>query len=317
MWIPPPTVTEHNGEPLAADGEFFVAPPAEIGAIRSAHTSLKKGERAKPMPIRAAIVLAAGAVGFLLAMGFHRMTGLLFIPASVTGTQPALWAGIFGLLAAYLGWRGSGFVGTCTFTGDNGCAQYRCEGDRATVVQSSVFLFKGATALSTRLIRRVKNGQYFGTKFYFHWYSSPFEKAIYGIFGSHHADFKTPPAENIYNFARAVESAWYDFATPAIDAEFIRQGFVKFYMGYSNWAVLGRGFIEIMDKNGKVSRCAAADIGSAKLRDAYLTIRRKDAKSSLFDLFNAEGVFGFDYAAMYNARLFLYLFEKSLGIRVQ
>ena len=102
-----------------------------------------------------------------------------------------------------------------------------------------------------------------------------------------------------------------------LDAEFTRQGFVKFYMGYSNWAVLGRGFIEIMDKDGKVSRCAAEDIGSAKLREGYLTIRRKDAKSSLFNLFNSEGVFGFDYAALHNGRLFLYLFEKSLGIRVQ
>jgi hypothetical protein len=317
VWSPPPTVTEHNGDRLDPELEFFVAPPAEIGAVRSAHTSLKKGERARPTPIRAAVGLGVGAVGFLLSMGFHRMTGILFIPASVTGTPPALWAGIFGLLAAYLGWRGSGFAYECNFAGDSGCAQFRCEGDRATVVRSSVFLFKGASAVSTRLIRSVKNGQYFGTKYYFHWYSSPFEKSIYDISGIHHADSKTPPARDLYNFARAVESAWYDFVTPAINAEFTRQGFVKFYMGYNCWAAFGRGFIEITDKEGRVSRCAAEDIGSAKLRDGYLTIRRKDAKSSLFDLFNSQGVYGFDYAAIRNGRLFLYLFEKSLGIRVQ
>ena len=88
-------------------------------------------------------------------------------------------------------------------------------------------------------------------------------------------------------------------------------------MGYERWAVLGRGFIQIVDKDGKASRCAAEDIGSAKLRDGYLTIRRKDAKSSFFDLFNHEGVFGFNYCAIDNARVFLYLFEKFLGIRVQ
>jgi hypothetical protein len=180
-----------------------------------------------------------------------------------------------------------------------------------------VFHFKDASAVSTRLIRRLKNGQYHGSKFYFHWYSSDTEKSVFDLTGSHHADAKTPPAGNLYNFARAVESAWYGYVTPKLDAEFTHKGFVKFYMGYNRWAVLGRGFIQIVDKDGKVSRCAAEDIGSARLHDAYLTIRRKDAKRSLFDLFDHEGVFGFNYAAMHNPLLFLYLFEKSLGIRVQ
>ena len=75
--------------------------------------------------------------------------------------------------------------------------------------------------------------------------------------------------------------------------------------------------IAIMDKEGKVSRCAAEEIGSAKLDDAVLTIRRKDAKSSFFNLFNHAGIYEFNWPAMHNARLFLYLFEKSIGIRVR
>jgi hypothetical protein len=131
------------------------------------------------------------------------------------------------------------------------------------------------------------------------------------------ADSKTPPADNFYNFARAVEVAWYHYVTPRIDAEFSEKGSVKFYMGHNRWSVLGRGYIQFVDEHGKVSRCDSEEIGSAKLFDGRLTIRRKDAKRSFFDLFNAEGVFGFPFGAIHNAPLFLYLFEKSLDIRVQ
>ena len=78
--------------------------------------------------------------------------------------------------------------------------------------------------MATRLIRRVKNGQYFGTNFYFQWFSPDRKKAIFKVTGSHHADSKTPPANNLYNFARSVESAWYDYVTPKIDAELAQKG---------------------------------------------------------------------------------------------
>jgi hypothetical protein len=217
----------------------------------------------------------------------------------------------------YLGWRKSGFKHFCTFAGEYGCAHFQCEHERTRVTRKSYFLFRDASAVSTAMTRRTKNGVYHGTNFFFHWYSPDSEKPIYSITGNHMADSKTPPAGNFYNFARAVESAWYRFATPRIDAEFIQKGWVKFYMGYNCWSILGRGYIEFVDEHGKASRCGAQEIGSAKLFDGRLTIRRKDARSSFFELFNSEGVFGFPYGAIHNARLFLYLFEKSLGIRVQ
>jgi hypothetical protein len=317
MWTPPATVTEHQGEPLAADGDFFAGPPAEIGTVRTANTSLKQGQMAKSAPVRAAIALGCGVAGFLLAMGFHRMTDLLIIPASLTGTPAWLWAALIGVLPAHFGWRASAFRHTCNFAGDSGCAQYRCEGERGRLVQSSVFRFQEASAVSTQMVRHLKNGRYHGTTFYFYWYAAESEKVVFFVKGTHYADAKTPPAGNLYNFGRAVEAAWYRYVAPQIDAELRQKGFVKFHMGAGRWATLGPGFIRIVEKDGKASRCAAEDIGSAKLDDGYLTIRRKDAKSSLFDLFDREGIFGFNYAAIYNARVFLYLFEKSLGIRVQ
>ena len=55
--------------------------------------------------------------------------------------------------------------------GDGGCAQFRCEGDRANIVKKSVLLFQAATAVATRFTRKTKNGVYQDTTFCFHWYS--------------------------------------------------------------------------------------------------------------------------------------------------
>ena len=163
----------------------------------------------------------------------------------------------------------------------------------------------------------MKNGRYHGTYFSFNWFSSDLEKAIFFLKGSHYADSKTPPADNLYNFGRAAESAWYDYVTPRIDAEFTHKGSVN-----STWSPISGLFSAAVSFKSWTRRAGSADVPpktsvAAKLDDGVLTIRRKDAKSSFFDLFNREGVFGFNYAAMHNARLFLYLFQKSLGIRVQ
>ena len=316
MWIPPPTITEHQGEPIAPDRDFFVVPPIDIGPVRTAHTSLKQGVVAKSPPVRLAIALAWGAVGFLLAMGLQRFTALLYIPSGLTHTPIVLWEIIIAILPAYLGWRKSAFKHFCNFVGDGGCAQYTCEGDRGTITENSVFRFQNAVSLSTSTIRHIKNGRYTYTNFYYNWYGADDQSTVYSIAGSHSADMKTPPAGNPYNFARAAENAWYAFVAPRIQSELAHKGFVKFRMGRDRWTVVGPGFIEITEKNGKVSRCEAGDIGSAKLDAGFLTIARQGAKPSRFDLFSPEGVFRYDYSVVHNARMFLYVFEKCLGCRV-
>jgi hypothetical protein len=317
MWTPPPSVTDHQCEKLASECDFFVRPPREIGEIKTAHTSLKKGVKGKATPVRLAITAAWFAGGFILAMGIQRISSLFLIPANMTGTPVGIWEVIFACLPAYIGWRKTAFKHFCQFVGAEGCAQLKCEGEREHITENSIFCFKNADAVSTSLVRHIKNGRYQYTNFYFYWYPPESDKAIYQISGSHSADAKTPPAGNPYNFARSTESAWYDYLIPKIDEEFAKSGFIKFNMGGNRWTSVGRGFIEIVDKSGKVSRCEADDIGSAKLVGGYLTICQKGAKASRFDLFTKEGVFRYDYAAMHNARLFLVAFQKFLNIKVE
>jgi hypothetical protein len=316
IWTPPPTVTEHQGDKLDAERDFFVAPPREIGEIKSAHSSLRKGVKARPAPVRLAIAGIWGLAGFVVLMGLDRVTGILMVPAGLTGTPDALWAALIGLLPAYIAWRKTAFKHFCQFVGAEGCAQLRCEGARENIVENSIFCFQDAAAVSTSMVRHLKNGRYTYTSFYFYWYPPDRGKAIYQIAGSHSADAKTPPAGNPYNFARAVEAAWYDYLIPKIDAELAQNGYLSFHMGHKRSARVGRGFLEIVDKDGTVNRCEAGDIGSAKLASGTFTLTRKDAESKFFGLLGSSGVFRFDYGNMYNGRLFLYAFEKLLPLKV-
>ena len=167
MWSPPPYVTGHDGEPLSPECDFFVAPPAEIGPVRTAYTSLKKGVASRPVAIRAALALAAGIVGFLLTWGFDSLTKILFVISDLTRTPVILWEIALMPLWVYLGWRKSRFKHFCTFVGDSGCAHYQCERERSNAVQKSSLRFADAAGVSSQTVRRTKNGVYNGTTFTF------------------------------------------------------------------------------------------------------------------------------------------------------
>ncbi|HLY63253.1 MAG TPA: hypothetical protein VKV95_21110 [Terriglobia bacterium] len=316
LWTPPPGVIDHLGNALAPDRDFFVRPPREIGDIKSAHTSLKKGVKAKPAQVRLAIAALWGLGGFLLAMGINRFAYILDIPSGMTGTPIALWAAIIGLLPAYIAWRKLGFKHFCQFVGVDGCAQISCKGERENIIGNSVFCFKDAAAISTSVTRHYRNGIYTYTSFYFNWYPAESEKAVFTLSGTHSANLKTPPAGNSYHYLRAAESAWYDYLIPKADAELTQNGYLKFHMGHNRYARVGRGFIEIVEKDGAVNRCEAGDIGSAKLASGNFTLTRKDATSTFFGLLGSSGTFHFNYSNMYNGRLFLLAFQKFLNIKV-
>jgi hypothetical protein len=316
MWTPPSTVTDHIGGKLPPESDFFVKPPREIGEIKSAFTSLKRGASAKPTPTRVAIAAVWGAAGFIIALGIQRFMYLFMIPASMTNTPVWVWEALFACLPAYIGWRKSAFKHFCHFVGTDGCAQLTCFGQRENITENSIFCFKNAAAISTSTIRHIKNGMYQYTNFYFRWFPQDSEKEVYQISGSHSSDTKTPPVGNAYNFARAAEGAWYEYLIPKADADLAREGYLKFHMGHNRHARLGWGYIEIVEKDGTVNRCEAGDIGSAKLVAGNFTLTRKDAKSTFFGLLGSTGTFQFDYSNMYNGRLFLFAFERFLDIKV-
>ncbi len=306
VWTPPPTVTDHLGGKLPADLDFFVVPPGEIGEIKSAYTSLKRGAQARSVAVRIAITAAYFVAGFALGGVLYLVSHNLFF---------ILFVGIpIGSLVAVGGWRKAGFPHSCAFVGPEGCAHFESRDTRENLTERGLLRFRDAGNVQTSSTRHIKNGVYQHTTFRHCW--NLLGGGHFIIDGVHSSNTKTPPVESLYHYAHAAETAWINYLIPKLDDELNQKGYINFYLADGRTARVGRGFLEIVDKDGNVSRSEAGDIGSAQLASGTFTLTRKDATSKFFGLLGSSGVFRFDYSNMGNARLFLYAFEKLLNIPV-
>src|SRR4051812_25150097 len=67
-WVPPQDVKEHSDAPIPLDADFFAPPPAEIGKVQSAQTTLRHGKSGWATPVRFAL---AGTVSVAIAAGVY------------------------------------------------------------------------------------------------------------------------------------------------------------------------------------------------------------------------------------------------------
>ena len=71
---PPLGLPDHQGSSEHNPFFFFAAPPAGIGAVKSAESTLRPGARRTPLVLRILIALAT-AFGTMVVMGFLAQTG--------------------------------------------------------------------------------------------------------------------------------------------------------------------------------------------------------------------------------------------------
>lgn len=313
-WAPPPGVTEHTGAPLSPDYDFFTSPPAEIGEIRSAYSSLQKGAKVNTVSARLRAVAIAAAVGIGIAIGLEVAVHLLTRLAFETHIPRPFWAVLPGALLAILFWRLTRSSGICNFVGSAGVAEFVGAAAGAGILRQKVLRFQDAEALADYVTRHFRRTEYTYTEFSFRWFPPLGEKPCFDIAGSHGANLQTPPTGNYYNYGRAAEIAWCAYLAPHLDAELAQTGYIRFFMGNKRWARLGRGFLEIEESDGAVFRGDAAEVGSVKMQSGYLTLTRKDGASGFFGKLGESGSFYFDLSTVRNSRLFLYAFERLLGI---
>jgi len=321
MWNPPPNVTEHQGAPLPPDGDFFVDPPPDIGQIRTAHTSLKQGVKPKSAVIRLAIALAWGAGVETLLLVVDRATGGVdpntgFISHNFNNVSDPPIAVILApvaLVVALLAWLLMRFNYSCSYVGELGCAEFQCKRTSSRISRRTVFHFKNAHSVTTAATNHYKNTAYVNTTYAFNWYASPKHKPVFSLKGSHTSGSATPPVDNWYHFCRSAENAWYRYVAPRMEAELAEKGTVSFYTGNNGWTALGPGFIEITDRNGQVTRLAAAEIGAASMANHVLQIFRPGVFFNPLDFSKREGVYRFDLTS-HNLPMFRLLFKRCLGV---
>lgn len=295
-------ITDHADRELPDDIDFFAAPPPEVGTVSSAWSTLRQGVEPWSPALRGLI----GGIGLLIGGGIGLMIG--------TFTEFALgvWALGLGLVGFLIGWFATGFKHTSTFVGDRGLARFVCRGGREGAVTAEVFPFAEAAELRTSETRKYVNGAYQGTEYTWTWYDHDGRKRFV-LNGTYQGEKTRPKPTDPFHFALAAETAWSRHLLRQVPLMLETKGAIFFSLGGSDWVSVAPGRLELCVR-GQTTSCATNEIGSVSIDQGLFTVKRADAKVGWF---TSKGVFKFNYAALANAQLFLFVLEKLANVRIR
>jgi hypothetical protein len=298
-------LTNHGGGPLAAESDFFIDPPREIGPILSAHTTLTVGK--KPW--------SPGAR--LIATGLAGLAGLASASAGVLLVAPRaeFWyvgvPTVGSLLGAGVAFGRTRYAHTCSYVGRDGVAKFTCAGNRDRITGAEVFSFRDAAELRTGQTKRYVNGAYQGTDYFFTWTDVGGRKR-YQIDGTYQKAKGTPPASDPYHFGLAAEMAWTGSLLSQAQRQVELAGEVAFSLTGGQCVRLAPGRMTLQ-LGGEPLEWPAAEIEAVVVDKGQVKVKRADAKEGWF---SATGVAKFPFDRLANARLFFFLVDRLLGVRV-
>jgi hypothetical protein len=298
---PLPTVTDHEGSPLDPDADFFQPPPADIGLVISAYTSLKKRTEAVALPARIALMTLALIPGIAF---------LCFMPKS-KDLQAS-----FGAIAAVVAICGIALVGratrfshACSYVGTRGAVRYRMRGSRNGQRREEGIRFAQAAELRLMTLITSPNSIHQDTRYQFDWTAAD-GRLIYQLRGYSYPANKAKRGGDPFLFGKAAEAAWSDYLAPIIQTQIDQQGFLKSAMGPGQWVQAGPQYIELADRN-ECARILLADIESFKLIKGTFWLIYRDPRCP-----DGKGTLHFKYSQLANARLFRQAVEKLMGMDV-
>jgi hypothetical protein len=298
-------LTNHGDGPLPRNADFFAEPPPEIGPLVSAHTTLLAG--ARPWTPGARMV-AEGCVG-LLGLGAGALVVLIFTPGAEF--WHFLWPTVGSLLGVAIGVGLTRFSHTCTYVGREGVARFRCGGRRDRITGCEVFRFRDALELRTSQTSRYVNGVYRGTDYSFTW-TDVGGRTRYTIDGTYQSAKGQPPPTDPYHYGLAAEMAWTFYLLGQVPRQLELAGYVAFNLrGGHSVTVAPKALTARL--GGEPVEWSAEDIEAVVLDKGVIKIKRTDAREGWF---SASGVIKFPYDTLANARLFLHLMNKLVGVRV-
>lgn len=295
-------IQNHGGGALHARDDFFNPPPPEIGEVVSAFTSLRKDAEPMSPGARLSGALVAGGVGLVIGIVIALSIKAPFFQLLL----PVLLAGI-GLGIVLFATR---FKHRCTYVGREGVARFSCAGSREQV-SGEVFCFKDAAELRTSQTRHYTNNIYQATQYSFTW-TDIGGRTRFVIVGQHKSEAGTPPAKAPFHFGAAAEMAWTQYLYGQVQAQLKMSGTVYFGLGGRNWVKLGERSISV-HMNGVTTECDADDIAEVRIEQGTVQVRQTDAHEGWF---SSSGIFKFPYGSLANARLFLFLMDTLVEVRI-
>ncbi len=304
-WRPEAGLTDHAGRPIAADWEFFVAPPPEIGAIRSAHTTLRTDMQPRSIGTRLGYLLLSLLGGVALSFVLRRVLSpdREFAPDLLVAI--VMVAALLVGVAIFVRTR---FRHCCTFVGEQGLLRAVLSDSRESQPKIETFLFRDAADLRTSQTRQYVNGIYQGTDYIYAWTDANGGKR-FRLSGRYRGEKSPPKPDDPFHFAVAGEMAWSVNQLAAVQAQLERQGYVQFSVNAKDCVRLAPGKIEFHFR-GRTETMTPDDIKAFNIAGGTFSVRHKDAR-----WFGSAGKFDFQYGNLANAQLFLLVLEKLVGLR--
>jgi hypothetical protein len=301
-WEPGEDVKNHSGADLSGKDDFFVPPPAEIGEVVSATTSLRRGTEPMAPGARLTLAIAVGTVGLII--------GLVIAVNLKTPFWQLFWPVVLGGIALGIALLATTFKHNCTYVGQEGVSRFTCSGHREQASEDT-FLFADASELRTSQTRHYTNGVYTHTAYNFTW-TDVGGRVRFVINGSHKSEGNTPPTRHQFHFATAAERAWTIYLLMQVQAQIKLGGTIYFGLGGKNWVRLGKELIKL-HMNGETTECYADEIAQVRIEQGQVQVRRKDAKEGWF---SSRGVYKFPYGSLANAQLFIILMSELVGVPI-
>ena len=298
-------VSNHGGDILPPEADFFVPAPQEIGPILSAYSTLRQG--VQPMPLGARLVVAgtSAAVGVVVGLvidNVFRIRNEFWLMA---------WPIGLGGIAFLIALATTHFAHTCTYVGRDGAARFKCSGDRDQLSTQEVFRFRDATELRTSQTLHYTNNVYQHTTYSYTW-TDVGGRVRYVISGQHNNEAGKPPSTHEYHYARATEIAWTVYLLDEALRQLELNDSVPFNLRGGKWVRLGKGRITLC-LGGEPQELDAADVAAARVERGTVSIRRVDAHEGWF---SSHGVYKFQFDELANAQLFFHLLDKVVGVPI-
>jgi hypothetical protein len=302
---PEATWTDHGGQPVQGDANFFAPPPPAIGTVLSAWTTLRKGKKPLSGVVLALLILTAvgvEAAGVVAGLTLTDQPGprTLCIMAGL----PVLGLVVIFALA--------GYCKHCTYVGDQGVARFQLYG-RSDRPQEEVMLFRDARELRVLLEEWFQNGLYSKTNYTYEWKDAQ-GKGCFRVAGAHTARKELPVSTDPYRFARAAEAAWTAYLLPRARALLERGRTVRFPLTRGRWLGIRKGALVLC--TGKEEEAWVADeLEALDVAQDTASFRLRGVRRGL--IFNSAGEFKFQTSKMANTQLFFVLVAEELGLELQ
>jgi hypothetical protein len=292
-------IPDHRGQRRAAGAVFFAPPPAELGPLVSAESTLGT-KFTFNLPLRLVMTLPVAAV-FIYA-------GLLLAEKRPPDESLAyqFFAFIAGAAGAAVVWYYTRFNHACTYVGEHGFAIFTLSGSAMGKPVRNVLLFKNAAELRATQTRMYMNGVYTQTTYDYRWVDDH-GRRVARLNGRYMGENRPPKEGDRYHFASAAEIVWSEHVLARAAQQLKDEGSIAFRVDAKRVVRVGPEFMEFHFGDEPV-RVHREEIGSVTLGGGEFSFKHKDAK-----WYRNAGKYRFGYGEMANGKVFLLALEKLMG----